>query len=270
MTIETFDVGDIVFSNNSYEHYNIKKGDKGVIVATMPWSAVNVRFLDGPRADFHTDNLYKEVQTNKFKVGDTVKVVRKYRSSASVTYFGKVGTVIKTHGHDVCTLDLEAEGGTSGFWSDELEKVDVFKVGDKFNNDGEIYFKDTKTGTTSIIWVRQFNQFIKLGGTMTKYEELKRDIEGLENGWDKDADDVLQELNVSKDKFYTIEIEIRNDHSIVGYLDLKHNNLVAQRFEFHNQCEKMDAFRKALLHLLDHSNIKKTTEREDKILALES
>ena len=105
---------------------------------------------------------------------------------------------------------------------------------------------------------------------MTKYEELKRDIEGLENGWDKDADDVLQELNVNSTRFYSIDIEIRNDHAIVGYLDIKHNHENVQRFEFHNQCEKMDAFQKALLYLLDHSDIKKTTEREDKILELES
>ncbi len=86
---------------------------------------------------------------------------------------------------------------------------------------------------------------------MSKYEELKERIEALENGWDKEADDLLKEI-IGKERCV---IEFHNNNRVieVGY----YRDFLGGTFKYTSQCEKMSAFRNILLYLLDHSDIKK-------------
>ncbi len=101
----------------------------------------------------------------------------------------------------------------------------------------------------------------KVEDKMSKYDELKNKIESLENGWDKDADDVKNEIcGKYKTKIliddYDRKIIIQGAGSAAfwGGQDIE--------FAFSSQCSKMDAFKKALMWLLDHSNIKKGLSEE--------
>ena len=101
---------------------------------------------------------------------------------------------------------------------------------------------------------------------MNKYDELKQRIEALSNGWDKEADDILIEIDLgnkyinisacASDLTWTIEIEDSTDET---FFDISGSG----------QCEKMKGFRKALIWLLDHSSIKKDN-KQDKIKDLEN
>ena len=95
---------------------------------------------------------------------------------------------------------------------------------------------------------------------MSKYDELKSRIENVE-GWDKDADDIMQEMG----KEFTLE----NGISKSAYIEIPTSQIgnimifdvtkkEIKRFYFSSQCEKLSAFKKALMWLLDHSDIKKT------------
>lgn len=107
--------------------------------------------------------------------------------------------------------------------------------------------------------------------SMSKYDELKQRIEGLNNGWTREADDILNEIwfelncgwqyitfshNSSGKQgdgksIYSGTIYIHDGAGKYIYKDY------TAKFEFHTQCEKNQAFKKALLWLLDHSDIKK-------------
>ncbi len=101
-------------------------------------------------------------------------------------------------------------------------------------------------------WIHASN-LKKLGGTMSKYDELKKRIEGLDgNSSLKEADDILTEI---QGQYYLL-------WGYASFLGISTSIIkadVVKRFDWgKNQCEKMDVFRKTLLWLLDHSNIKKT------------
>ena len=107
------------------------------------------------------------------------------------------------------------------------------------------------------------SELTKIGGSMNKYEELKGRIGALSNGWDKEADDVLKEMNLSSD--YRLSIPTWEP---VGDLIILKSNNIHKNFSYDSQCEKMEAFKKALMWLLDHSDIKKD-EKAEQLSALE-
>lgn len=95
------------------------------------------------------------------------------------------------------------------------------------------------------------------GGTMSKYSDLRERIDGV-TAWDKEADDILIEMDLNnKYAFYipldcsgTIQIHTRGRWAIQG------------TFRYSSQCEKLEAFKKALLWLLEHSSIKDEKQEE--------
>lgn len=108
--------------------------------------------------------------------------------------------------------------------------------------------------------------------TESKYDELKRRIEALDDGWNAEANEILQEINAP----YQLIIPTHDkdgDISILGYkvsstFSGERRYGQASNFYFDSQCEKMSAFKQALIWLLDHSDIKKD-DKEDKIKELE-
>jgi hypothetical protein len=107
---------------------------------------------------------------------------------------------------------------------------------------------------------------------MSKYQELKERIENLKNGWDKEANDILEEIyNATKSReSYRrwIMIDIANDGHIL-IRDYDSDNATLWDETFTGQCEKLKVFKQALLWLLDHSDIKKD-EKEEEIKELEA
>ena len=104
--------------------------------------------------------------------------------------------------------------------------------------------------------------------SMSKYDKIKQRIEALDNGWTKEADDVITEINPNGNRGKTISIpawDVQHGY----YIEILDGNKKGlKQFDYSTQCEKLDAFKKALLWLLDHSNIKKD-ERQEKVEALE-
>ena len=151
-----------------------------------------------------------------------------------------------------------------------------FKVGDKVKQIHTLFGDENPIVTiTKItddrIWhihqgtLKEVNcsigSFIKITeGSMDKYTELKQRIEGLKNGWDKEADEILQA--VQGKQYIIIGYKSYLGITLDGDIDGKR-----QDFWWTDQCTKMDAFQSALLWLLDHSDIKKD-EKQEKIEAL--
>jgi len=190
-----------------------------------------------------------------FKKGDKIRCIKK---SDYYSYEFKLG--------DVCSV-LRCEPGMKDMkvltsngheiWNEvenfELVKEEtMFETGERIRctssgshpqwlKEGKIYVVCGHNSFGSPLVLREDGSRIDIAyGTfvkevpMSKYQELKERIENLENGWDKEADDILREL-----KFF--------DKSL--------------------QCEKLKAFKQALFWLLDHSDIK--DEKEEKIKELE-
>jgi len=112
-------------------------------------------------------------------------------------------------------------------------------------------------------------EYLTKEDTMSKYDELKGRIEALDDGWNKEADDVLQEIQGE----YYLLIGASN------YIGISRTVLESSRvadFYYNSQCGKMTAFKQALIWLLDHSSIKKDEKKfkireiEDKIDALKN
>jgi len=151
------------------------------------------------------------------------------------------------------------------------------KVGDK----GVVNYVDNSGFSIKFPSARYFcegfkykdNVVKKIRGSM-QYEDLKERIEAVV-AWDKDADDILQEIGGE----YGIRIATVNDFAYIniykgerGWLEdgERVTRLLLKSFTYSGQCEKLEAFKKALLWLLDHSDIKKIdSEREDTIKKLE-
>ncbi len=89
---------------------------------------------------------------------------------------------------------------------------------------------------------------------MSKYDELKSRIENVE-GWDKEADDIIQEIG----REYEIQFE-QDATSRYGSMTIWRRSYSDDKgyFKYTSQCDKLEAFKKALMWLLDHSDIKKT------------
>ena len=110
---------------------------------------------------------------------------------------------------------------------------------------------------------------IKEATPMSKYEDLKGRIEKLDNGWTKEADDILKEMFPEKGgvfgKQYRLVIPAWNEKD--ACLEIMENSRYLTTFYFTSQCSKNKAFKSALLWLLDHSDIK--NEKAEKIAELE-
>lgn len=142
-----------------------------------------------------------------------------------------------------------------------------FKVGDR------VLDKDNCiccNGTVQIIKSIENNscKFIDRNDECTDmYKHLKKEkpmslrsrIEALKNGWDKEADDILQEMGFTNKKekhYYKIEVG-------TGAICIKYGKLgcgwdfmgKGETFEYNSQCEKLQAFKDALLWLLDKSGL---------------
>ncbi len=166
----------------------------------------------------------------KFQVGDLVKI-KSGDSDSSKMFNGK-------------TSKIETIG--AGWYTLEIEKERL----------------DSKGG----VWEQELTLICKIGETMT----TRNRINNLNNGWDKDADDVLQEIG----KGYAISatcvplnpsyISIRKTQSpsvkVGNYISYK----LLARFPYTSQCSKITAFKDALLWLLEKSEL----EKEDKIKEL--
>jgi len=90
---------------------------------------------------------------------------------------------------------------------------------------------------------------------------LRQRIEALDNGWDKKADDILDEICGEK----PIDIKIERDaggKTGFGAITMYRRTWggYERTFSFHSQCEKMRAFKDVLLHLLDESGLESAKE----------
>lgn len=87
------------------------------------------------------------------------------------------------------------------------------------------------------------------------YEELKERIKAVE-GWGKEADDILQEIGFLSSP--TNEIRVQSYQ--IGVFDC--NASEWKYFDCNSQCSKNDTFKKILVLILDHSDIKKDEKKE--------
>ena len=109
------------------------------------------------------------------------------------------------------------------------------------------------------VWYATSKELEKIGGSMSKYEDLKQRIEALDNGWDKKAADVILKMGERIICRYILYIPL--DDSDNSELAIFNRGFCETRpmvsFNYSSQREKMEAFKKALLWLLDQSDIKK-------------
>ena len=167
----------------------------------------------------------------EFKVGDRIRVVvncpfghYRWGEVGRVTKIGKVGIY----------------GNSNAIWINELEKRGGGAWGPS------IHFK--KLDEVSLI---------KLEELMS----LRNQIKALKNGWDKEADDILQEILENLplgNNWVHIIVENCGDAPKNAKGWIKVETFSAGNMEpiyFHSQCEKHKAFQDALLWLLDKSGL---------------
>ena len=119
----------------------------------------------------------------------------------------------------------------------------------------------------------QVDLFTKCFGKIKcfQYEDLKQRIEGI-TAWNKEADDILMEIKT----YHTISFG-QDENGCAKHpsgeivVTPKRNRDIEKVFRYSSQCEKLEAFKKAFLWLLDHSDIPKVDkEREVRIEKLEA
>lgn len=99
-------------------------------------------------------------------------------------------------------------------------------------------------------------EIAKIGGDPMS---LRTRIEALDNGWDKEADDILKEMEFIPNtdrQFYRFDIGL-------SAMTVKHSNTkcgwdgftTTMTFSYENQCSKMTAFKDAFLWLLYKSGL---------------
>ena len=133
--------------------------------------------------------------------------------------------------------------------------------------EGDFAWVEWDNGTANCI---HLDRLTNIGGKMNKYEELKNRIEALDNGWDKDADDILKDLDIQ----YRIIISQdrgggSGDVVVKQYFTLSEGYQNPDKcFDFRGQCAKNKAFKDAFLWLLDHSDIKKEEEKPETMIEI--
>lgn len=97
---------------------------------------------------------------------------------------------------------------------------------------------------------------------VSKYQDLKERIDNV-TAWDKEADDILQEIN----PHCLFVITPYNTPDYTGFIRIMNLNLNETKisFDYDSQCEKLQAFKKVLMWLLDHSDIKDNGKEIDQI-----
>ncbi len=112
-----------------------------------------------------------------------------------------------------------------------------------------------------------YGKFELIGGSMSKYDELKERIDNV-TAWDKEADDILQEISnelpeeiegkYAKELALSIKLSSNSEYMVFTARNCGiFGKDVSPLFNFKTQCEKLLAFKQALHWLLDHSDIKK-------------
>ncbi len=152
------------------------------------------------------------------------------------------------------------------------DKVEIIQACDDSTHVGEIYTLYLYDDDLYAGECCHQNYWKLIGGTMSKYNELKDRISNV-MGWDKETDDILEEIyenltsrgNEEDRNGYFVNIPI---HAHGGGLSIV-NYDGKRKFDcqYKTQCEKNDAFKQALMWLLDHSDIK--DEKADKIAELQ-
>jgi hypothetical protein len=130
---------------------------------------------------------------------------------------------------------------------------------------GKLYVFPEYPNTKRGCCCQSFWKLFKEANPMSKYDGLKNKIEGLNNGWTKEADDVLDELGESVKSFWEknhveeyAPIILTIPLTKIGGMSVENaENKEFFHIDYNSQCEKNQAFKKALLWLLDHSDIKK-------------
>jgi len=224
---------------------------------------------------FEVGNRIKCVDQRLFsfpKVGEFYEIIR----------IDRVGDVALKNRLGFCTTCTYPQGMFV-----KVEEVKMFQVGDRTKSkDDPSCHKAIVTGLTgdsncpyiikcscSYEGRDSLVNYVKEEATMSKYQEIKERIENVK-GWDKEADDILREL--TREERYMFCIFNCPDHSgriciypkgIIKFDPwLESDSLFRTSFS-ENQREKLEVFKKALLYLLDHSDIK--DEKEEKIKELE-
>lgn len=225
----------------------------------------------------------------KFKVGDHVSTTG-YSFSPARGYIKSIDCMLYEveiyHGKD----ELFKQSQPWSFWERELTKIGdeemhEFKVGDyvkvleknacstgyKKGHVGRVLVMEEEScrvgPNTAGNWVT-YNHLTKVKeGEMSKYDDLKGRIEALDDGVNKEADDLIQEITQGKHNYLLVfngDTSCGSKHFRIyeswGSLSIG-KNLCS--FDFRDQCSKMRAFRKALMYLLDHSDIKKDDKSEE-------
>ena len=117
--------------------------------------------------------------------------------------------------------------------------------------EGDFAWVEWDNGTANCI---HLDRLTNIGGKMNKYEELKNRIEALDNGWDKDADDILMEIEaisgwkacIQVDSYHRKIVIVREKSSWgFGFND-------EVEYHYKDQCSKNSAFKDALLCILYH------------------
>jgi len=227
-----------------------------------------------------------------FQVGDKVEVMKTFGTFPKL---GQIGIITKIE-EDLVYLDNDHKSGnyTLDLYIKLIKKGDTmskFQVGDEVEAvENHTAYYGIKKGTKGIIthmgwqscygcsdaiwlnneqeggrwWLEKQLKLIKRGGNkMSKYEDLKRRINALDNGWTKTADDIMQEIwKAPSDDLQLYWLLIGNEaNSSIRIIKSPYNDNIEEDkvadFRYKNQCEKLKAFKNALLWLLDHSDISK-------------
>lgn len=158
-----------------------------------------------------------------------------------------------------------------------------FKVGDmvKILEDNlSGFYKKGHIGKITLIGINEVGAGIddcvwldknELGGAWTSFDEIKlikkgepmslrNRIEALDDGWNKEADDILQEIisGFGETKTFHIEIWV-NSNSNSGGMCLKdcYGKVLFPLKKHDSQCERNDRFKEILLWLLDKSGLER-------------
>lgn len=150
---------------------------------------------------------------------------------------------------------------------DKIELVDTDCMSTYKGSEAIVTGFDHSQGYVIIEWIKgcyngeqsdgsyEEERFKKLGGSM--YQDLKDRIEALDDGWNKDCDDLLKDINPPK---YSIQVYSDRIDVYCGY-DLQ--TMHTANFLYSTQCKKMSALKEALLWLLDHSDIAKVDKKRE-------
>ncbi len=166
----------------------------------------------------------------KYEIGDKVMVIEANVGEFE-EYKGKTGTIIKI----CCTYEFP------------------YKVS-----------FDKESGLA--LWSKV--ELIERSKPMSKYQSLKERIDNV-TAWDKEADDIMREIcknlpekingKYCKEMALTIKVTAFNSEYMV--FTARNTGIFGQDispiFNYSSQCEKLEAFKKAMMYLLDNSDIKK-------------